>query len=90
MTARSFIVRCSHCKTSTTVNATLENARQMRCGTCHQKVTVSGYQDDGKTTQGEPAAVTVPPGIEKADWRNTEDQDKRARSLVISALGEGA
>lgn len=89
MGERSWTVRCAHCKTAQLVTATLEDARKMRCGQCHQKMTVAGYQDqDGETHPGDLPAVTKAPGIEKADWAITEKQDETARRLVLSALDE--
>lgn len=88
MGVRSWTVRCSQCKTSQVVTATLDAARQMRCGQCHQKMTVAGYQEDGATHPGEPPAVTKAPGIERAQWAITEAQDEMARRLVLSALDE--
>lgn len=88
MTARSFIVRCSHCKTADTVGGTLEAARQMRCGICHQKMTVMGHRDQDETKPGEPPAVTTAPGIETAFWKMTPEQIEVARGLALSALGK--
>lgn len=84
----TFTIRCSFCKTSEVVQTTLNEARLMQCPICRSRMTVAGHQEDGVTVPGEPAPVTKPPAIEKANWRNTDEQDEDARRLLMVAFGE--
>lgn len=88
MSVRTFVLRCSHCKVTTFVTVTLEQARLTRCRHCQQKMTVSGYRENGELKPGEPVAITTAPPIESAFWKPTPEQTAKAREMVISALGK--